>query len=219
MIDTILHLLAPHSCLGCSAEGYILCPRCRHGDTPPPSLCYRCGVATTAFATCSSCRRQTKLVAVYVAAAYQGAIKDAVWKLKFEGTRAGAKDMAAAMAEVVTSAPDALIVHVPTATSHIRRRGYDQARLLARALAKQTSLPYAPCLVRLGQQRQVGASRKQRFEQLSGAFRLASGYDVTGKTILLVDDVLTTGATLEAAAAVLKKAGAKRAEAVVFARA
>jgi ComF family protein len=159
------------------------------------------------------------LSAVYVAASYQGVVKDAVWKLKFEGAQAAAQDMAAAMARLIAPNEGMVIVHAPTATSHIRRRGYDQARLLARALARQTGQPYLPCLVRVGQQRQVGASRKQRFEQLTGAFRVAAGYNVTGQTILLVDDVLTTGATLEAAAVVLKKAGAARVEAVVFARA
>ncbi|HET8709331.1 MAG TPA: phosphoribosyltransferase family protein [Candidatus Saccharimonadales bacterium] len=156
---------------------------------------------------------------MYVATAYQGVAKDAVWKLKFEGAQAAAHDMATVMAALLPVDAVTLLVPAPTATSHIRRRGYDQARLLARAVAKQTGLPHAPCLVRLGQQRQVGANRQQRFEQLAGAFRLAAGYDVTGKTILLVDDVLTTGATLEAAAAVLKQAGARRVEAVVFARA
>ncbi|MEO6513588.1 MAG: phosphoribosyltransferase family protein [Candidatus Saccharimonadales bacterium] len=142
-----------------------------------------------------------------------------IWKLKFSGARAAAKDMARAMAPLVITSENMIIVHAPTATSRIRTRGYDQARLLACEIARQTKCAYVPALVRLDQKRQVGASRTERFEHLSNAFRLTGRVNVVGAHILLVDDVLTTGATLEAAAVILKKAGAKRVDAVVFARA
>jgi ComF family protein len=154
-----------------------------------------------------------------VVAKYQGLAKDIIWKLKFVGAQSAAQDMAAAMAPLVDANSGPIVVHVPTATSRVRARGYDQARLLARELAAHTKLHHACWLVRLDQKRQVGASRKERLEQLAGAFRLSRFADVAGAHILLVDDVLTTGATLEAAAAVLKQAGAKRVDAIVFARA
>jgi ComF family protein len=151
---------------------------------------------------------------------YEGYAKDAIWELKFGGSQAAAKDMAQAMAALGPNiTPQTIITHVPTSTGHIRARGYDQARLLARAIAKQTPGMYVSCLARSGQHRQVGASRKQRFEQLTDALRPAAGIDFTGTNILLVDDVLTSGATLEAAARVLKQAGVARVDAIVFARA
>jgi len=156
---------------------------------------------------------------MYVTTKYEGYAKDAIWKLKFSGARAAAKDLGLAMAANLELTQDVLIVHAPAATSHIRARGYDQARLLARIIAGQSGCAYIPCLVRVGQQRQVGASRKQRFEQLVSAFLVAGGYNLQGAHILLVDDVLTSGATLEAAADVLKSAGAKQVDAAVFARA
>jgi ComF family protein len=151
---------------------------------------------------------------------YEGYAKDAIWELKFGGAQAVAKDMAKAMMALepnITS--QTIVTHVPTSSGHIRARGYDQARLLARAIARQTPGMYVPCLARSGQHRQVGASRKQRFEQLADALRPAAGIDFTDTHVLLVDDVLTSGATLEAAARVIKQAGAARVDAIVFARA
>jgi ComF family protein len=219
MLDTIISLVAPHICLGCNKQGAVICKSCQERLPRIPSVCYRCSTATEKSSTCTSCRQRTKLAAVYVVAKYDELAKDVVWKLKFSGARAASKDMAAMMASLVEASEPLIVVHVPTATSRIRTRGYDQARLLARELALRTKLPHLPVLVRLDQKRQVGASRKERFEHLSNAFRLSGRMDVTGAHILLVDDVLTTGATLEAASAVLKQAGAKRVEAIVFARA
>jgi ComF family protein len=108
---------------------------------------------------------------------------------------------------------------VPTATSHVRERGYDQARLLAREISRQGRYTYLDCLSRVGQTRQVGASRERRQRQLRGVFRASVPDRVQNRLILLVDDVATTGSTLEIAAYALKSAGVRNIEALVFARA
>jgi ComF family protein len=149
---------------------------------------------------------------------YQGLGKDMVGRLKFSGAREAARAIAAAMTHLVTQ-KDAVIVSVPTATSRVRLRGYDQASLIAKALARQTNGEYAHALRRVGQHRQVGASRVQRLQQMENSFIVWNPKHIAGRHIVLVDDVMTTGATLEAAATVLKAAGAKRVNAVVFARA
>jgi ComF family protein len=113
--------------------------------------------------------------------------------------------------------PETLLVPVPTATQRARQRGYDQADLLARELSEILGLPHQYLLSRLGQARQVGTGRKQRAAQLAKAFRVKGRVPINSH-IMLVDDVVTTGATLEAAATILKKAGAKRVDAVIFAQ-
>jgi ComF family protein len=124
--------------------------------------------------------------------------------------------MAALMEPLKTPVDDTLVVPVPTATGRVRRRGYDQARLLARDLSRRTGLPRIDCLARSGQTHQVGAGRERRLEQLRQAFRVRRAGAVCGRRILLVDDVVTTGASLESSARALLAAGAGRVEAITF---
>jgi ComF family protein len=161
----------------------------------------------------------SKLTAAIVLTKYEGSAKDAIWRLKFAGTRAAADDLGTAMAARLPADAEITIVHVPTASSRVRIRGYDQALLLARVIAKQTGRRRLTALARTGQHRQVGASKAERYNHLKDALRLAPGLTVRDRHVMLVDDVLTTGATLEAAANVLRAAGAKRVDAIVFARA
>jgi ComF family protein len=126
--------------------------------------------------------------------------------------------MARRIVDLLEADEQALIVPVPTATSRIRQRGYDQAKLLAKAISKQSRLTYLDCLARSGQTHQHGTSRHTRLGQLENAFRVKHPRSVQNAHIILVDDVVTTGATLEAAAKVLKQAGGKQIEALAFAR-
>jgi ComF family protein len=141
--------------------------------------------------------------------------------LKFGRAKAAAKEMAHMSASHAGGYnPERVIVtHVPTAMNRVRQRGYDQAALIAKSFAHIQSLTYATLLARHGKFKQVGASKMTREHQLRQAFRPTRTRRIKGAHIILIDDVVTTGATLQAAAKTLKDAGAKRVEAVVFAQA
>lgn len=218
-VETIISLLAPHRCIGCGLEGTLLCESCSAASIiAPPSRCFLCHKATPQHQVCASCRRKSRLCNVWVAAEYDEAAKKLVHKLKFERAQAAADILAAIMDESLPDLPaDTVITHVPTANKRVRIRGYDQSKLIAKSLAKRRGWQYRELLLRLGSSRQVGSSRKDRLVQLEDAFR-PKFTDLKDKQVLLVDDVTTTGATLEMAAKTLKSVGARKVSAIVFAQ-
>ena len=219
LVDTVLGFIAPHQCYGCGQDGSPLCASCQELLPATVPRCYRCGNTQKGATTCTTCKRATKLRAVHVRTDYEGIGEFLLRGLKFERVFAAAAVMGTLLAEMKPSLPqDVVIVPVPTATSRVRLRGYDQSVLIARELSRKITLPYAELLERHGQQRQTGSGRRERQKQLEGAFKLAPRKQLP-KAVLLVDDVLTTGATLEAAAQAFQGAGVNYIYAIVFARA
>lgn len=220
MLDKIIGLLAPHVCVSCGAEGSLFCRRCQFDAIQTvPERCYRCFELSTDYTVCSKCRSATPLRHVWVRTTYQGPAQKLLYQFKFGRSRAAANVVAVLIDDILPALPkDTILSYIPTATSRVRVRGYDQSRLITRELAKKRGLEVARLLVRHGQTRQTGATRSQRIKQAEKHYGLASGYNLKGKTIVLIDDISTTGATLEAAARVLKKAGAKQVNAAVFAQ-
>lgn len=225
ILDQLISLIAPFECVECKREGSLLCARCAAELPVVAACCYGCGVAQRGWRTCLTCRRRG-LNEVMIVTPYEGAAKEVLHRLKFGRARAAAKDVGRVMAARANATELAwtlnihpLIVPVPTATNRIRARGYDQAVLLAREFAIATDKPSACLLARNGTQRQLGASGEVRRQQMKGAFRVVRPYMVAGQDVVLIDDVLTTGSTLESAAMTLRAAGARRVSAVVFARA
>ena len=148
---------------------------------------------------------------------YAGPARAAIHRLKFSGWRSVAAALADAMVAVDPPVCDA-VTWVPLARSRLASRGYDQAKVLARALAARTGTPAIALLWRAAdtgpQARRSGAERRLALE---GAFR-ASGRPVPAN-VLLVDDVLTTGATADACARILREAGARGVSLATAARA
>lgn len=220
LLDRILSVVAPHSCIVCGIEGKLLCGWCSPDALPPlPSRCYLCQRLTPDSATCHKCYKSQVPRHVWIATDYEDVAKTLIQGFKFDHQRAGAPIVGSAMASALPYLrPDSLIVPVPTASSHIRQRGYDHAELLARQIARRKHLQWSKAVSRLTQSRQVGASRQQRLTQLKDCFMVSKPGLIKNANVLLIDDVVTTGATLEAVTTALKQAGAKTVNAVVFAQ-
>lgn len=150
-----------------------------------------------------------------VATPYESFAEQLVHAYKFERVYAAHRSIVAALPAI---SGKVLIVPVPTITNHVRQRGYDHAYLLAKRYARLHGRACERLLRRSGQIQQTGKSRNERLRQLKGVFALRKPL-VKDTHIVLVDDVMTTGATLEQCAQVLRKGGAASVRAVVFARA
>ena len=193
-----------------------------------PSLCAACGRSCRpGAAVCTRCARRLAaadplggagppgLDRVWSSAPYEEVARDLVAALKFRRLL----PVAGLMADrILWLAPAQLlsgtIVPVPTARLRSCSRGFDPAAEVSTALADRTSLPLQPCLVRQGGGRQVGRRRAQRI----GHPPLVRTKGQVPRSVLLIDDVLTTGATLSSCARALRSAGSVRIVAITFAR-
>lgn len=143
---------------------------------------------------------------IHAAFAYEGPARKLIHRLKYESVRQAAIPLAGHML-FLPSGEEEIIVPVPTDPKRERKRGFNQSVLLAQHIAGELGMPMELALERVDARRpQTGLSMKERRENLKGCMK--AGQSVSGKRVLLVDDVCTTGATLEEAAQALRNAGA-----------
>lgn len=218
MIENLLSWLAPHRCVGCRAEGSPLCSVCFDNLSEQPwNRCILCYLPCGSGALCRDCQAKGPLDMAWAAGGYGGELKRLVKSLKFERARQAAPSLAELLDWLLPELPTTTaVVFVPTANSRRRQRGYDQSELIARALAGRRGWPCRQMLERSDGSRQMGSGRRQRLARAKTLFKTA-GPAPSGAPILLVDDVATTGASLGAAAKVLKAAGASQVMAAVCA--
>ena len=222
ILERAIGVIAPLECLSCGLEGNALCEDCQTRLSAYGPRCYLCGALSEGSKTCERCYRMSGLRYVWVATEYQGLAKQLIRNYKFGHQRAAAGALAGRMIATMQTygqIPEKyIVVGVPTASRRLRQRGFDHASELARRVAMRLNLPWVEVLGRLGQTQQVGTNRAQRARQLEGQFWLRRPRLVEGCCILLVDDVVTTGATLRQAAKVLRVGGAKSVDGLVFSK-
>jgi ComF family protein len=207
-------------------ESALLCGDC---ERDWPSLKEpRCEVCSVPFVAgpnhpCGDCLADPPAFeGLHAAGLYEGLLLDLVVRLKYRGEERLGLFLGDRMARALSGkAAFDLILPVPLHVSRLRERGFNQAALLARRIGKRAGAAVKLSLLRKTRPTPPQATLHvdERRKNLKGAFRLETEEAVRGKKIVLVDDVATTGATLNEAARVLKKAGAERVEAIVAARA
>lgn len=224
-LGPLWELLFPARCLGCGERRVILCSAC--APTIPwlsATVCPRCARDSREGGLCPACRRGGHaLASARAACGFDGVARTAIHALKYRHARFLSAFLGRVLAEAVAVRPleADLVVPVPLGPNRWRERGYNQSELIAGELARLTSLP-PPTPGALAKPRdtraQVGLSAAERRANLRGAFRCPTPALVAGRRCLVIDDVMTTGATLEACAESLRRAGATRVMGLVVAR-
>ncbi|HZU17251.1 MAG TPA: double zinc ribbon domain-containing protein [Candidatus Dormibacteraeota bacterium] len=218
-----LDWLLPPRCGGCGALGTWLCLRCRRDiEAPRWPRCERCGHELEFVGAGCGCHRHLRALSrLRSAALYEGPLERAIHRFKYEGWRALGPTLAELLVEPGRDRPPgAWVVAVPLHPARRRRRGYDQAEILAAHLRRRCRAPAPPGrLVRLRDTPpQVGQDRLRRRANVASAFAWR-GAPLAGAPVVVVDDVATTGATLEACARALRAAGAGSVQGLTLARA
>ncbi|MBT9160725.1 MAG: hypothetical protein DDT26_02021 [Dehalococcoidia bacterium] len=221
--DLLLDLIFPRRCIGCGAEGELLCLSCLNlfpRLTPP--YCQCCAVPFSGGRLCPNCLKSPPAIdGIRSVFLHRGLARDAVRHLKYRNLKALARSLAELMAEYLVSnpLPADIMVAVPLHSKRVRQRGYNQSDLLAEELSRLINLPTASgSFVRLrNTPSQVSLGAEARHSNVQGAFHCKNPV-YQGKGVLLVDDVCTTGATLNACAVALKGAGAASVWALTLSR-
>lgn len=218
-----LDLVFPPRCVGCEEFGALVCELCQGTMTPAaPPRCEVCWTLHDPSARCWRCREQKPVFSgLRSAVLYEGVSRDAVLALKFRGLSSIAPVLAAGMAASVQQWNPAIdaVVPVPLAPARRRRRGYDQAELLAKELAR---LIDAPCETHALARRTATPPQTEQPDPIARRRNVENAFApgrrrILGR-VLLVDDVVTTGSTLDACARVLLDEGADEVYALTFAR-
>jgi ComF family protein len=179
--------------------------------------CPFCARPSLDGATCFACRSSHLLDGAIVALRFESPLRETVHRAKYGSDRR----LAGWLATLLPSPPPStsLVTSVPLHRSRLWWRGFNQAESIARSYSETQSLPYSRTLTRIrATESQAGLARAERLINVKNIFKALGKQNITSAQILIIDDVLTTGATLDACAAELKQAGAVKVWAAVLAR-
>jgi ComF family protein len=219
-----LDILFPQYCVGCGKEGSFICHSCRQSLLRIASpICPRCGRPQPSGILCPDCVSwQAEIDGIRSPFRFEGVIRQAIHQLKYRNLRALVVPLAELLQDylITNPMPTEILVPVPMHQKRLRERGYNQSSLLARELGKLINLPVIDdCLTRRRHTPPQArtATVEERKSNTADAFTCRD-HRLRDKQVLLIDDVATSGATLDACAAALKASGATSVWGLVMAR-
>jgi ComF family protein len=213
--ETIKEIIFPKYCVSCRRAGSLLCQDC----WPKISFIYEqicpiCRQPSIAGRTHTGCATKWGIDGLISLTYYSGPIRGLIRQLKYRGATVTQELISRLLFEYVRHEsiylPPAIITPIPLHPHNLRRRGFNQAEIIATALSMQLSYPQVVDVVQRQRQTvsQTTLAKQQRQQNMRGAFRVSDGQQIKGADFILVDDVFTTGATLREATKTLKRAGA-----------
>ncbi len=209
-----LDLLFPQKCLGCGEEGELLCRTCQKSlPKIVPPICPKCGRPQSSGISCPSCVSwQTSIDGIRSPFKFEGVMRQAVHQLKYKNLRSLAKPLALLLKDYLLQnpLPGQVLVPVPLHRKRLKERGYNQSCLLAQELSKLVNLPVnKDCLRRMKYVLPQAQTKSvdERRDNVKEAF-FCTQSQLRCLQVILIDDVSTSGATLDACASTLKAAGA-----------
>lgn len=230
--ESFVNLLYPLHCAVCkkpifSSEGIPVCGQCKGliRRNPRP-YCRSCGRAVeNSKSLCKECQKtKFHFDSSYSACLYDGVLKELIHLFKYNRKISLAGMLSELMIDFAGQADEVLkeidiITFVPLGNARLKKRGFNQSGLLAFNLSKRFDLPLIDTLEKAAATRnQNELERKERLINVRGAFKARKGLDLKGSRVLLIDDVMTTGATLDECARILSEAGARAVRCFTLAR-
>ena len=239
IVEGFLDVLLPRCCVLCrsplSMGAYRwICPSCAGKIPTPPAACPRCALPFPSEAAladspghlCANCRRGAhRFAKAYSLGLYEGSLRELIHHYKYGGKIHLKDDLVTLLLEraglMARGSAYNAMVHVPMHHSRLVSREFDQSRVLASELGRRTGMPHLPrVLERIhATPAQVGLSKVERRRNVRSAFRVVKPEAIANKRLLLVDDVMTSGATVNECTRMLQRSGASAVEVVTLARA
>ena len=224
--EKVVNIFFPTRCIICEKYGFLLCQEClQQIEKTQTSVCPECGRISVNCRFCPNCRNKKNqhISSVYVATSYQSSVvKELIKNYKYHGL-IGLSEICGELIyqRIKESKLPANIVIVPVPLHRLKynKRGFNQSELMARYLSKRMQIAGADAIERIkNTETQVKLQRNKRLINVLGAFRCKDVEAIVGKSVLLIDDVFTTGSTLNECAKILKEAGAKKVYGAVVTR-
>lgn len=218
----LLDAVFPHKCV-CGKWGVLLCDGCRDQiRVDKTGLCPVCKRISDYGRTCSACRHRSDLTGVMILGPHKGVLKALIWKFKYKYVR----DIADPLAELIYTRFGSflhdkrfLVTYSPISREHLNLRGFNQAELLAQCVSDKLELKCEDLLRKSNYvDSQVGHTRVERLRNIKGKITYSGPAEVINKKVLIIDDVYTTGATLEECAKVLRAVGYREVWGLVLSR-